>query len=228
MRQSDLLNQAFNIGMAFYGQILPVKEQLIPEEVIIQIVREIVREKDLKLLSILVLWMNNFRGYVRAELMKKLSYSLHINTLAVLGGVIQKSCIKDHRWDILIKHIAKHTKNNRFSLNPRETNCEADLEMLGFGVDVRKVSSADEKKIMQEDWVIKNNIWIRNRLFLGTNLRADVRTVIQYNLVETPYRCRQLLSCSQKAAYDNWNSLMRYQNLEKEWLYTNHTDLMQR
>jgi hypothetical protein len=184
-----------------------------PERAILALVQSGDFPKDRKMMTLALLWLSEYSEFVHIERLKTLSASLNMFELSILGAMALK-CENwgDHRWRSLLTAVRNRLGKKAFEFSSADSKSVlnrlgVDPEFSVFGIKIAPVDMAHQKKIRLRNWILKNNLWLKNRLLFGTNLRADMATVLQLNLAQTAYKASKILMCSANAAYRNWNAL---------------------
>jgi hypothetical protein len=209
MKTNDSLRDAWrSLGIAFHH---PTKIKSDPESALIELVRAKEFPEDKKMLGLALLWLSHYSNLVHIERLKTLAKDLLPLELAVLGAIASK-CVKngDHRWKTLTKMANEKNQGQQFEQGDSETFIKMrglDKEFAQFGVNVAPTLPDDEKKLRPRHEILKHNDWLKSRVLFGTNMRADIATVISLNLAQTAYAAAKLLRCAPNTAYRNWNDL---------------------
>lgn len=121
----------------------------------------------------------------------------------VIGALLSKT--QDRRFQKVIEFCRvqnfvskKPAKMLSFALKIGQST--ADVEFQGFGVQVSLLDAVDDKKITKIELLLKNNVYIRNRLLFGCNWRADIISVIDVGL-DSPTSVKNRLGCSYETAH---------------------------
>ena len=65
--------------------------------------------------------------------------------------------------------------SKKIDIVPKEYPKEAlDIFLKEFNIRYRNIPFQDERKFLGNQWLVKNNIWIRNRLLMTVSPRADL------------------------------------------------------
>jgi hypothetical protein len=207
----DLLRDSWaSLGIAFNAKGMPNSN---PEETIIKTIKSHEFPNDKKLFSLMLLWLEEYHEYIYVERLKNYLKDLDAFELALLGSIANK-CLAfgDHRWKIITNGVKKKLgkKNIQFHEGDDELYLKIkgiDDDFLEFGIRVAPLKSDDRKKLLSRDIVFKNNIWLKNRLIYGPNLRSDFISVFSLSLAKNAYQAAKLLGCSMNASYRNWKSI---------------------
>ena len=199
-----------SLGIAFNAN---ASEAANPEETIIATIKSGEFPADRKMFSLMQLWLEEFGDLVHVERLKGQIKGLAPFELALMGGIASK-CLKkgDTRWKTIVmevhKKLGKH--HPKFDHGDDETYLKikgVDEDFAAFGVRVVPLVASDRKKLLRRDEIIKNNPWLKNRLLMGANLRADFITVFTLGLARNAYQAAKFLNCSLNASYRNWHAL---------------------
>jgi hypothetical protein len=209
MKTNDSLRDAWrSLGIAFHH---PTKKKSDPETALIELVRAKEFPDDKKMLGLVLLWLSHYSNLVHIERLKTLAKDLLPFELAILGAIASK-CLKagDHRWKTIIKIAKEKNGKQQFEQGDSATFINMrglDKDFAQFGVRIAPVSPDSEKKLRTRQEILKHNDWLKLRVLFGTNMRADIATVIALGLASTAYGAAKLLRCSPNTAYRNWNDL---------------------
>ncbi len=204
---NNLSAQWASLGITF-----SVKSELTsPEEALLSLIKSGEFPEDKKMLSLAIMWLNEYSNLVHIERLKNMSLNLTAFEKAVLCAISKKMTTKgDLRWAIILKKYSKELKNVKFDIGNDSVIIKMkghDLDFSEFGIAVAPLIAADNKKMFSRSKIISNNIWLKNRLLFGTNVRADIATLIQLKLVKNGYEAAKKAHCSMTAAYRNFSNL---------------------
>lgn len=204
-----------SLGVAFYGPSILTS----PEEALIEFLKSNEFPDDKKMISIVLMWLKNYSALVHVERLKNMLNDLNAFELAVLGGIAKKtSSFGDLRWKMIERIVQK---KNSSSVSFKQGDTPSFIKLKGmdkdfalFGIKVAHVIPEDDKKLLRREVVIRNNLWLKNRVLFGSNVRADVATLIELKQIKNGYEASKLASCSMTAAYRNYSAL-----IEAGWPY---------
>jgi hypothetical protein len=135
----------------------------------------------------------------------------------VIGSLLLKA--HDRRFLKVIEYChdqdcvsPKPSKTLTFAFKIGQT--PSDPEFASFGVEISQLDSVDEKKITKLELLVKNNIFVRNRLLFGCNWRADIISTIEMGL-DSPTRVKNRLRCSYETSHRVFNEYYLAQGLSK-------------
>lgn len=209
MKRNDILrDQWASLGIAFAAST-PVESD--PETAIINLVTSREFPEDKKMMSMALLWLKEYSSFVHIEKLKIQLKHLDSDALAILGAIARK-CITfgDHRWKTIVSLVTKMLGKKKSNLSDDEVFIERrgiDADFLKFGIRCTPITHEDPKKLLARKRVIQMNSWLKSRLLFGTNLRADIATLMTLKIADTAYAAAKILGCSMNAAYRNWNDL---------------------
>ncbi|MBF0363825.1 MAG: hypothetical protein HQK49_22585, partial [Oligoflexia bacterium] len=175
-KESDsLCNKWASLGVAFNigdGQ----HRNTNPEQAIIDTIKAGEFPNDKKMFGLMLLWIFEYHDLIHVERLKSLSKKLSPFELALLAAISKKILAKG---DFRFKAITNEAKKS-FGKNPphfQEGDDElfisrkgVDEDFVEFGIRVAKVKEDDLKKLLKRDHILKNNVWLKNRLIFGSNL----------------------------------------------------------
>jgi hypothetical protein len=163
--------------------------------------------------GMLKLFLKHHHSGLRIDLLvqneKKLS-PMGRATLSALANFCSKD-LKDSRF----KKIKKFKLNETLFINTQEyvDSVGAEPYLLERGIVVRVIPIQNEKKIRPAMWLLKNNIWFRNRLIFGLGVRADAFSVLQTGTVKTYYELSKILGSSLFSARKNFQDFMKLKQI---------------
>lgn len=204
-----------SLGVAFYEE--PIQSS--PEEAIIDFLKSGEFPEDKKMIGIVLMWLKNYSNLIHVERLKKMSGDLNAFELAILGGIAKKvSSWGDSRWKAIEKSIlTKNSKNVSFDIGDSQNFIKIkglDEEFNSFGIRVAKITPDDDKKLMKREITIRSNLWLKNRVLFGSNVRSDVATLMEMGKIKNGYEAAKMAECSFTSAYRNFSAL-----IEVGWPY---------
>jgi hypothetical protein len=204
----DLRDTWASLGIAFHQS---TQKKSDPESALISLIQSNEFPDDKKMMGLALLWLTHYSKLVHVERLRTLAKKLSPLELAVLGAIASK-CAKngDHRWKAIVKYSKQLTRGKNFTAGDSENFIKMrglDPEFAEFGLHIAPIFPDDSKKLLSRREILKRNDWLKYRVLFGTNMRADVASVISLNLADTAYAAAKLLGCSLNTAYRNWNDL---------------------
>jgi hypothetical protein len=210
MNNQDLLRDSWaSLGVAFSNRSTI---KYAPEEAILFLITSGEFPEDKKLTEMTLTWLRDHSRLVHVERLQNLIKDCDKKQLAFLGAIASK-CLTfgDHRWKKIANMGLKASRSKGFSFPGDEELLVKmrghDTDFFKFKIVVTPLQAESSKKFLSWDRVTKENPWIRFRLLFGSNLRADVATVIFLQLADTAYAAAKLLKFSTSAVYRNWDDL---------------------
>lgn len=206
MSSRDLVLDSFeSIGISISGES-PI--QYAPEDAVMLFLNDFRPERGLKKLSLIVLWLRHHRNLLRVERLKSLAKKLNDEQTIILKAIANKMInLGDQRWKSI---LALKSELVNYVISPSQF-----IDLKGYDEDFKQVGVSvipfeerTTKKLRKSIYAIKNNTWIRNRMKYGSNLRADIITILELGLAKTAYEASKILGCSLNASYKNWNEIM--------------------
>jgi hypothetical protein len=151
--------------------------------------------------------------FFRVDILNKASHKLSAvgkATLSALAGYCAND-LKDKRF----KKIKKSSLKSKLMINTIAyiDTVGAEQHLFERGIIVRQIPLQNEKKILPCDWVLKNNIWFRNRLLFGLGVRADAFSFLQMGPVKTYYELSKILGSSLFSARKSFQDFYKIKNL---------------
>lgn len=213
-----LCNQWSSLGVAFYkgeGEFKNVN----PEQTIIDTIKSGEFPSDKKMFGLMLLWISKYHDLIHVERLKSYIKKLSPFELAVLAAISKKILDQgDFRFKAIIKEAQRIFGKNKPSFSNGDDELfisikGTDEDFLEFGIRVAPMLADDPKKLLKREYIIKNNVWLKNRLLFGTNLRADFITVFTLELAGNAYQAARILNCSLNASYRNWKDIAEARGL---------------
>lgn len=197
-----------SLGFAFYGEGSAIAPD--PEKTIIEIIK--VFDTELKVAHMMLAWMERFGDLIHVERLMSLSKELKPRERVFLGVIALKQVnAGDLRYRSLLQKI-KLLPINTESPWPGEDpylieKYGIDAEFESFGIKTSLFYPSENKKLFSRSGIIERNLWLRLRVLLGTNFRADLAFVRLSGLAKNAYAAMQNLKCSKETCYRIWKSL---------------------
>ena len=206
MEHLDLLLES--VGFAF--SISPEKLSVIetrPEDVLIESFRSRNFKEDLQFIGLAPIWFDRFGRYVNIPNLLKSAESLDKVSYRIFWGSLSKS-------DLFLELV----KSSRFKFKsvPGIYKIGPDLqrevlglddELLKKGIESPAIGPADTKKLRALGFILNSNVWFKNRLLIGNNLRADIYTLIESSSISNAHQASEILNCSVGSAYPIYQEL---------------------
>ena len=164
--------------------------------------------------GMLKLFLKHNHEYLRIDILTKLEKKLTPMgraTLSALSAYCSKE-LKDNRF----KKIKKHKLHEPIFLNSLEyvDSVGSEQYLTDRGIVVRTIPIQDEKKIRSSNWLLKNNVWFKNRLLFGLGVRADAFSALQTNQIKTYYELSKVIESSLYSARENYIDFMKIKEIE--------------
>lgn len=210
MPKVDTLRDSWaSLGVSFS---IEFEKAYTPEEALCLLVQSKEFPEDKKMLSLALTWLSKYSKFVHVERLQNLAKDLAPEEIAVLGAISAKCLIfGDHRWKKIEKMALKVTRKKTFSFNGDSKLLlqikGQDKEFQRFNILVAPIQLESDKKFYSTKKIIQNNPWLKFRLLFGSNLRADVATILYLQLASTAYAAAKYLNASTSAVYRNWQDL---------------------
>ncbi len=181
-----------------------------------------------KTLRILCEWLAENADLVHVErligLARNLAWTtgdkdrLEVRTLGAIASYLTAS--GDRRWQVVTKlcHSLLDGASERLPVDPDANfllqRDGSDPYFAKFGVTIptllpltnRRDQLSHAKKLHTREHILAQNPWLRLRVALGANWRADVLFVFLTSLAANPHRAARLLSCSYETAHRIWSA----------------------
>jgi hypothetical protein len=164
--------------------------------------------------GMLKLFLKHNHEALRIDILTKLEKKLTPMGRATLSA-LSAYCSKDLK-DKRFKKIKKHKLHEPIFLNSHEyiDSVGAEPHLADRGIIVRVIPIQDEKKIRSSSWLLKNNIWFKNRLIFGLGVRADAFSALQTNHIKTYYELSKILDSSLFSARKNFHDFYKIRELD--------------
>lgn len=167
--------------------------------------------------GMLKLFLKYNHEYLRIDILTKLEKKLTPmgrSTLSALSAYCSKD-LKDKRF----KKIKKHKLHEPIFLNSQEyvDSVGSEPYLADRGIVVRTITTQDEKKIRSSKWLLKNNVWFKNRLLFGLGVRADAFSALQTNQIKTYYELSKIIDSSLFSARENFMDFMKIKEIDSKF-----------
>lgn len=164
--------------------------------------------------GMLKLFLSHHHEFIRIDALINAEKSLTPigrTTLSALAAFCAKE-LKDKRF----KKIKKYSLKTPLSLNSNEyiESVGAEPHLLERGIIVREINTQDEKKIHSDQWLLKSNVWFKNRLLFGLGVRADAFSALQTNHIKTYYELSKILGSSLFSARKNFQDFYKIKEID--------------
>ena len=201
-----------NLGISFNRDI---DIALSPEECFIALIEQHNILEDRRLLSLTILAFENIQNYLRPDLFKRLASDMTAKGCSVLGGIIFRDhLITPGRWSGLQNVLKKYRVRDLLVGNEKIIKEKgADNFFESFGIRMTQVNKSSSKKLLDREWYLSHNPWLKNRVFFGPSTRADVYTVKTNFLESTAYRFMERFNYRPSSVYGIWNEMTLAQTL---------------
>ena len=164
--------------------------------------------------GMLKLFLKHNHEYLRIDILSKLEKKLTPMGRATLSA-LSAYCSKDLK-DKRFKKIKKHNLHEPIFLNSQEYVDSVGTEpyLADRGIVVRTIPIQDEKKTRSSKWLLKNNVWFKNRLLFGLGVRADAFSALQTNQIKTYYELSKVIESSLYSARVNFKDFMKIKEID--------------
>lgn len=138
-------------------------------------------------------------------------------TLSALAAFCAKEC-KDKRFN----KIKKYGLKTPIFVNSKKyvESVGAEHYLFNRGIIVREIKTQDEKKIRSSQWLLKSNVWFKNRLLFGLGVRADAFSALQTNHIKTYYELSKILGSSLFSARKNFQDFYKIREIDSRIIST--------
>ena len=202
--KKELFRKLRSLGIALNQKALEHPVDI--EETLIESLPYI--QSDLKLLFLLLSWLQEMGDLVHIEKLKVLAKEIPPEDLAFLGAIANYTQGKFRKWNLLVS-FAQRKLSNDFSchLHPKMTLAidfgasQVEESFEKFGLKIPQVILEDSRKLIPRKYLIRDNSRFRFRALFGTNWRAD----IAYELSQSPglnaFQIKKRLGCSYETVH---------------------------
>ncbi len=206
----SLKSKLIRFGFAFYGEA--ATESPDPEKLILDVCS--LFPEEIKVYKMLLTWMGDFGHLINVERLKHLlekgtdkNIKQQVGLLILSGRQVEGG---DKRFQYILESMLNFLKLRtsevtallkaqsdpylieRYSLDPILEKIE---------VQSYKIETADRKKLMAPRFVIEQNLWLKLRILIGSNYRADVAYLRSLGKYKNKYQIWKALGSSQETAY---------------------------
>lgn len=217
MISTDLLRDKMGaIGIAFAANASGVKD-VDPESVILDVIKSGEFPESKASIKLLLSLLLEHGEVFHVERIKGQIGDLSPYETAILGALALKlSDAGDQRWKTICVAALKRLGSNKPKWGPTPDEgfhlkrSGSDDAFKKFGITCPKVEPADLKKVRSKLALIENNIWFRNRVAFGVNMRADAISAVTLANPANASQLKKALHCSTDCAYRNWKDLMQF------------------
>ncbi len=163
--------------------------------------------------GMLKLFLKHNHEALRIDILTKLEKKLTPMGKATLSA-LSAYCTKDLK-DKRFKKIRKYNLHEPIFFNSLEYVNAVGSEpyLIDRGIIVRTIPIQDEKKIRPSNWLLKNNVWFKNRLLFGLGVRADAFSALQTNQIKTYYELSKFINSSLFSARENYRDFMKIKEI---------------
>lgn len=164
--------------------------------------------------GMLKLFLKHNHEYLRIDILTKLEKKLTPMGRATLSA-LSAYCSKDLK-DKRFKKIKKHNLHEPIFFNSLEyiNSVGSEPYLADRGIVVRTIPIQEEKKIRSSKWLLKNNVWFKNRLLFGLGVRADAFSALQTNQIKTYYELSKVIESSLYSARVNFKDFMKIKEID--------------
>ena len=211
MKKNDqIAKDLSSIGIAYTDSR---KYSVNPEKVFIEVIKSNDLFENKKYVGLMLLWLFEYGSLIRVSYIKSLIDDLDIFHQAVVAGFALKMMKNgDNRWKKLIEKVQKNFGDKKLKFHIQDDPMYVrikgqDKEFKEFGLSVAILLPENSKKLMKKEWIVKNNIWLKNRVIYGVNLKADIISLMSLKLSHNAYQAAKYLGCSFNSSYKIWNEI---------------------
>ena len=210
--KSDLIR----FGFSYYG--VPSEKSPDPERLILLVCAQF--ERDRKTFGMLMRLLIEILNLIHVERFKNLIENdpapssvkyLAIYILAArmseegdvrFVAVMQMLAHKINSQDLQLKSVLKEIQDPYLLQKQGE-----DQALKKIGISAYRIMPAEKKKVLNREQILKRNLWLRLRVMIGTNYRADGVYLKFTGNFKNRYQIWKALGSSQETAYRICNEL---------------------
>jgi len=211
-----LLPDLIKLGFAFYGTATKTCPDL--ERTIISTLRYL--ETDKKVFRMLLRFGIVISRLINFERLKYLlEHEKSLTLVEKVAAFIFLSRLAESgqkKAEPILKRFEKSLRNEKLEIavklegisDPYLISKEGtDPALLKLGIEGYKLNPVDEKKVLKIESIIEKNRWLKLRVLIGPNYRADVFYLKSLNHFKTRYELWRCLGSSQYTAYRIFSEL---------------------
>lgn len=167
------------------------------------------------------LFLQHHHEFLRIDVLVASEKSLSPTGKATLSA-LAAYCAKELK-DARFKKIKKYVLKSQLILNSKEyiESVGGEAHLVARGIIVREIKAQDEKKMRPNQWLLKNNVWFKNRLLFGLGVRADAFSALQTNHIKTYYELSKILGSSLFSARKNFQDFYKIQQIDSRFISIN-------
>jgi len=209
----QMMPDLIRLGFSLYGK--PSKHEPDLEKTIIKVCSFF--PDEIKIFKILISVVLELSSLVHVERLKSLVEDLDqysdASIRTKLGLLILSSRLiesGDKRYLPLNRKIVQGLKNHSDKLKELLSDFEdpyliqkqgLDQQLSLFGIKCARIEKSDSKKHLTRDLIVAQNHWLRFRVLIGSNYRADVLYLQSTGKYSTRYEIWKALGSSQETVY---------------------------
>jgi hypothetical protein len=167
---------------------------------------------DLKLLQLLLTWLQQMGDLVHVERLKALAKTLDLTDLAFLGAIAEFTKTEFRSWELISNYSFKTLQSQyksgfkpevseKVSLAVDYNRTEVDPAFSKFHLKVPMIELADTKKLIPRKYILEDHRWLGFRALFGSNWRADIAYLIVTKASANAHQIASRLGCSYETAY---------------------------
>ncbi|OFZ82615.1 MAG: hypothetical protein A2583_07910 [Bdellovibrionales bacterium RIFOXYD1_FULL_53_11] len=167
---------------------------------------------DLKLLILLLTWLDEMGDLIHLERIKTMAKVLPPTELAFLGAIAEFTKKRYRNWQLISAFARKKLRHSfskgfvpelseRLTISVDMGQVEPDPAFERFRLRIPEIALSDKKKLIPRRYVLQDHKWFSMRALIGANWRADVAFSMLKDPGMNPYRIAKKLSCSYETAY---------------------------
>lgn len=217
---NELKGELISIGFSLYGE--PSLFAADPEAVLVKALQFFY--EDRKIFRMLLRWCLTIAPLIHVERLHKQIQNLEPNLIPVLGAVSKKLILSgDRRFSLIYEEMKNKFKLSNISPTPPEGYGDSfliskygeDPELKEFDMRVAYILPENEKKVLDLRGILKIHRWLRLRVLIGPNFRADLIYLLSLKTVKNPNQAAKILGCSRETAYRLWKEVTLFEGIDK-------------
>lgn len=139
---------------------------------------------DLKLLNLLLTWLDEMGDLIHLERLKTLATVLSPEDLAFLGAIAEFTRKRFKNWRLISTFAQKKLRYmfsrgfasglpERMTISVDMGQTKADPAFDRFKLKIPTIESSDKKKLIPRRYILEDHKWFSMRALIGPNWRAD-------------------------------------------------------
>ncbi|MCP4914492.1 MAG: hypothetical protein GY909_15360 [Oligoflexia bacterium] len=211
-----IYKKLYSIGFAFIESNqdkspLSLKETH-PEKVLIEAIEISDFSTNLELLTLIPVWLEMYSALINVKSLLKEAKKLDSFKVKIFLGCISKTNEFKNKYSNKFYGSlrCKKEKRDKIGLDFQIKRLGLDKDFSKFGIRSPKIELSKRAKFLEQSYVVKKNLWFKNRSVIGVNYRSDIYTLFSNGSILSGYDIAKYLNCSFGQVYPVLNSLKRF------------------